>query len=368
MKHYEKIKKFLPAAILLPVVFGVLLVFYLQDKEKMKQAEELKKTLTTEQILKEEYTFQTEGNITYTFRADGILLVEGNGKTKEFSCFAEGQDYFLTSLYTAYTGTAPAEKKDAEAFLPVMDRVTSIVLGEGITEVGNSAFCSFTKAEQVTLPESLHTAGAAAFLGTGQDTGKEVAFTGKNRELITQTETSFLSVHDENFAKVLTGQNDAGEPLLRKEEERGTVPALPLLVNRVSMGENVYYELYDNGVLVVSGSGATYDFCGQSDAADHLKEELSLATRNDVAEQWFNKVTEILVTKDVDKIGDYALNNYKKTALVTVEAENVSYGRYAFGRCGALAAMETTWDIETTDTQVPETAFAGCRGEVPVKN
>lgn len=81
------------------------------------------------------------------------------------------------------------------------------------------------------------------------------------------------------------------------------------LLEVIKMGEDIEYQLYNNGLLVVSGSGVTYSFHSEADLYNYFKEHICCMTKNEVRERWFNQIKYVFINTNITEIGDYALSN-----------------------------------------------------------
>ncbi len=338
-----------------------------------RQTENPSVPLTEEEVLAEsrdrEYCIK-KGGITYTFRTDGILAVTGTGSTESFKNIEEAGNFFYMELYKLHTGTAPETPEEAAPFQAILDRVTAVEIAEGITALGDCSFTSFPYVETVSLPESLVEAGEYVFLGAGQGTGKELTITGTDTERICFSETSLLTINKlvEQKLEAESGKEAASAGTIvqegislpvRQENEQGTVPEEVLLAHRITLGDTLEASLYENGVLVLGGSGSTHDFKHYTELEQYIMEELHFVSRREVREQWFDKVSEILVTDGVERIGDYALAQYRYVNLISAEYIT-ELGSRAFFHCGTGNSRNLTWNITLENVSFMEDTFLNC--------
>lgn len=355
MKQKNKKKYYVVTVAAIGVVTAALL-FRGLSKEKESPVS-LTEPEAIEQSIDREYHVAS-GDVTYTFRTDGILLISGNGKTQDFKNLEESQIYFLKEIYKSHTGVYPDSLEQTAVFHCVLDRVTEIVVEEGVTGLGDSSCSPFYYTESVSLPVSLKEVGQFTFLGTGQMTGNALVYEGLNTEALEWEATSFTSVQELSKGSVgIMASND--KLSLRPLEEQGTVPAQEQLLYTAFMGDTVKYNLYSNGVLVISGYGSTYDFEHYSEMEEQLMEELHYVGRMELEEQWFNKVAEIVIEDSVERIGNNALALYRNALLVT--GSPTELGKRSFLNCGADTKDGTVWNMNLSDTKVDEDAFLRCR-------
>ena len=83
-------------------------------------------------------TYWNEGNLTWTLAADGTMTISGEGAMKAYSA----------------DGSPAAQKKD---------NVKKVVIQEGVTSIGMSAFNDCDSLTSITIPESVTSIGNYAF-------------------------------------------------------------------------------------------------------------------------------------------------------------------------------------------------------------
>ncbi len=91
----------------------------------------------------------TGDNITWTLDSEGILIVSGTGKMKDYFAFASGN-----------SETTPSPWYDKR------EQITKIIIDDGITHIGDYAFYECAAAE-LSLPKSIVSIGNSAFYGCG---------------------------------------------------------------------------------------------------------------------------------------------------------------------------------------------------------
>lgn len=324
------------------------------------------KSYTEEEIVKEgaekTYVFEENG-ITYLFYPDGTLKISGTGATQSFATVEEAKRWYLKELYRAHSGWYPEREEQLLSFRCLLDKVTRIEIEEGVTALGDSTFTPFYYVETVTAPKTVERVGHYVFLGTGQNAEGELLMYGFNSEELEYGNTSF-AITPEGVTETATGSAiRLGKILPRPEEERGTVPDEDLLIATIQMGEDITYRLYKNGVLYITGIGATYDFSHYAEMERHVMEELKYVSRIETETLWFDMVNEILIEDSVERIGDNALALYKYVSSVHGK-EVKELGSRTFFRMGRHAES-LEWDIDFTDTVIKEDTFFYCK-DAPV--
>ena len=83
-----------------------------------------------------------EDNLTWTLDADGMLTISGTGAMKDY-------DYY-------YNNSSPVCDNS---------NVKKVVIEDGVTSIGNWAFCNCTSLTDITIPDSVTSIGDSAFYG-----------------------------------------------------------------------------------------------------------------------------------------------------------------------------------------------------------
>ena len=84
-----------------------------------------------------------EDNLIWTLTADGTMTISGSGAMKGYSW---------------YSGSPATQKKD---------NVKKVVIQEGVTSIGNSAFYNCSNLKSIEIPEGVTSIGAFAFYNCG---------------------------------------------------------------------------------------------------------------------------------------------------------------------------------------------------------
>lgn len=84
-------------------------------------------------------TGSSTNNVSWEVTAEGVLTISGSGEMEDF----------------AGSSSAPWYEKEST--------ITSIVIGEGVTSIGNYAFCGLGNAQTATIPSSVKRIGVDAF-------------------------------------------------------------------------------------------------------------------------------------------------------------------------------------------------------------
>lgn len=121
---------------------------------------------------------------------------------------------------------------------------------------------------------------------------------------------------------------------------------------RFQMGDNVWFEYYnDSTLLVVTGTGATWDFESSGERWEAIK---------DNKDRFDPK--SIIIKDGVTRIGDYTLHGMYDVEKITVPNSLEEIGAYSFYRAG-MFAKSTTWiNLDLTKLKVENNSFAEAKG------
>ncbi|HOO06590.1 MAG TPA: leucine-rich repeat protein [Ruminococcus sp.] len=197
--------------------------------------------------------------------------------------------------------------------------LTSIDIPEGVTEIGSEAF-GYTSLTEVTLPESVATIGSNAFYGcSGLEKitipNKKCVFKGNLTDLTTpiegymdSTAYEYCFEHGVKFIDIETGESCI----------------------RGKCGDDLTYEVSDDGVLTITGSGKMYDdpsFSGKS------------------------SFTSVVFDGEITSISEGAFYNCDGIEEITIPETVTSIEADAFQSCDKLSKVTIlNKDCEITDS------------------
>ena len=93
----------------------------------------------------------------------GVLSITGTGPMWDYT-YIHGNNFLITlDLPNGEKDAVVQGPRTTADWTDYNDVVTSVVIGEGVTSVGNWAFAGMIQVQSVSLPESLETIGPAAF-------------------------------------------------------------------------------------------------------------------------------------------------------------------------------------------------------------
>ena len=358
----EKKNFYIGVVIIILLVIAIITSYIKNNSsENEKQNLDVNSKLESDTTIWTEETYKVEmGNyVTYVFSnssGEGILTVEGKGTIQDFGNLEDFQQYLIEELYMQHKKKQPTTQVEQNDFLDIINNVKKIKIEEGITKIGKGAFSTFFYVESVSIPTTVEQIEEVAFLGTGQY-AKETKWIGLDLSEIHYEENSFLATNGiaiseegEYFINIIDIDTNTGK------EDNYNLKELELL-EVIKMGEDIEYQLYNNGLLVVSGSGATYSFNSEADLYKYFKEHICCMTKNEVRERWFNQIKYVFINTNITEIGDYALSNMWYAEEIVVMPKLTKVGKNAFEGIGSYLKQETVWNVDFTETQMDETAL-----------
>lgn len=285
----------------------------------------------------------------------------GNGVTWEISG---------TTLTIGYEGEESGVMPDyaSETDMPwngSKTSITSIVVEEGVTRIGNYAFAGCTASESVSLPNSMEIIGYRAFLSNGFSSITipenviaigDAAFKG----------CSMTSVvwNARNCVKYVTSAgayasdfSSASNPFFGSPGPRTTITSF-------TFGETVElvprYVCYNMSVLssvTISDNVTTIgDYAFQNcSTLTAITIPESVETIGGYAFNSCTGITSITIPSSVTSIGTYAFKGSGLTSI-TIPNSVTSLGTYAFQSCTALATVTLSSEI----TVLGNNTFEGC--------
>ena len=289
-------------------------------------------------------------NLTWALYDTGVLYINGNGSMLDY-------DY-------------PKYSASAAPWSLLRDKITKVVVGSGVENIGTYAFYQCTNLAEVefaaeatltainegafgyisalktvTLPDSLKTIGKNAFYFSGL----EAVVLSADAALETIGDTAFRNCTALTSVYLPDGVKSIGYQIFRLAGDQVVVnvaantyanryvknngyafvarEVLPAVKYSGTCGEGLTWALYDNGVLYINGNGTMPEYT---------------FNKNDVtAAPWSayrSQIVKVVVDAGVENIGAYAF--YQCTNLAAVEfaadAALTTIGEGAFGYTSAL--------------------------------
>lgn len=248
----------------------------------------------------------------YDLSSDGVLQISGKGKMYD------------------YDSSKPAP------WFEFADSIQKIVLEDGITEIGSQAFRKLTSIESIDIPKSVSRINANAFIGckalkyislfSGIKEIEKYAFNGTG--LI---QCTYAGSRTEWNSIIIGGFNDSLISCNINCEKSAT-----MLTG--SCGNEVSYELYENGNLLISGKGRMKDYDSAKPApwftyADSINNVVIEEGITGIGSQSFRKctnLTSVSLPQTLSEIGSNAFIGCNALKTISIGMNVTSIGRYAF--------------------------------------
>ena len=321
-----------------------------------------------------------ENNITYTFDQDGLLTISGNGRiTDQTWLSGNGRFYYNNTLDRFYSfDSFQASVKSVVIQNGVTEigrnafsgcrKLTKVIISDSVTSIGDHAFSSCTGLTELTIPNSVISIGDDAFAWC----------TGLTKVTISDSVTS---IGDFSFQSCsgLTELNIPNSLTSIGKEAFGCCSGLTAITipNSVtSIGSHAFQSCSGLTNAVVPDSVATI---GEAifDGCDNLKQlklpgdlgsihkiigypklEKLIITGHSICNDFFPDpyVEEIIIEPGVQKIGDKAFYNARKVSFVRLPFGVTEIGNYAFSNCVDITEIELPQSL----VLIGESAFSNC--------
>ncbi len=186
-----------------------------------------------------------------------------------------------------------------------------VMLGSGLTTISSSAFRSCSGLEKVTISGTVASVGESAFQGCSAL--KDVYFRGDAQK----------------WAAVSIGSNNTA-----------LTSATIHYATADICGENLTWNLDENGTLTVTGTGEMYDFTAYN-------------------MPWYsqrNNVKKVVIADGVTNVGTWAFYNHSNLEEISFGDTVTNIGLRAFASCKNLVSI----NLEGNITTVGDYAFASC--------
>ncbi len=239
-------------------------------------------------------------------------------------------------MYNYGAGNAP--------WVSYKNAIKGVIIGEGVTSIGNCAFYGCTKLSDAVISSSVKTIGRYAFRKAKLT---DITFEGDNGWMI----------GDGTFA--FGNSTAAIEALLRRFYDNAwTAVDAPeeAVIALGKCGDDIIWMLYDTGKLSLSGTGAMYDYGTNGAPWASYKDNVNSVVIGDGVTSIGNSsfygcagITSVSLPSSLVSVGNYAFYGCKQLADVTVPASVGTIGKYAFRKVGLKSiTLEcgNRWDIE----------------------
>ncbi len=210
---------------------------------------------------------------------------------------------------------------------------TSYTVPDGITAIDFHAF-EWSKLESVVISDSVTSIGSNAF--DYSKNLKSVTVLSRNasfgKQVFDRTHESFtLYGYAGSTTEAYAAENGLNFVALITRE----------VISSGQCGDNVTWHLYDDGELVIEGTGAMWDWTSNRDVPwyDHAE-----------------SITAVTIGDSVTSIGDAAFDNCHSLTSISIPDSVISIGNSAFLACDSLTSIS----IPDSVTSIGEAAFYYC--------
>ena len=249
---------------------------------------------------------------TYLLTSDGVMTISGTGAMEDYS------NYYSTPWYSN------------------IEAITNIVIGEGVTSIGNHAFDNCEYATSVSIPASVTSIGDYAFRYCGDNATALTLTIAAESALTTIGEGAFygcISLTSFSFPSTVTTIGDIAF------YDCKSIASISIPASVTSIGESAFYNCgYNAAALTVA-----------------FAPESALTTIGDNAFGSAN-LTSITIPASVTTIGSMAFYRCESLASVSIPPSVTTIGYSAFEGCSTL----TTINIPASVTRIGANAFSGC--------
>ena len=253
----------------------------------------------------------------------------------------ENVDWVMTAggtLTISGTGAMADCEWNSAPWARACSEITSIVIGDGVTSIGNNAFQYCSSLTGAAIPGSVTAIGSSVFYGC--DALTDIYYGGYGIDWL-----------------ATAGHNDVpnGTAVHFKDD----------LYGKGACGENVNWVMTADGMLTISGTGAMTDCDSFGDPApwkicrQYIKSAVIGSGVTSIGKYAFyccEALTSVTIPDTVTVIGGGAFRGCSRLSGMTIPDTVTGIGSYAFYNCSSLPSVT----IPDGVTTISESAFEGC--------
>ena len=307
-----------------------------------------------------------EDNLTWTLTADGTMTISGEGAMKNYFNDSPARNNKNIKKVVIEDGITSI---GASAFLGYRS-LTSITIPSSVTSIGDFAFSDCTSLTNITIPESVTSIGDAAFFGCRSLTSIEIP-----SNVTSIGEYAFRSCTGLTSIEIPEGVTSIGDDAflgcdkLTVNLENGselTSENLGVDASKIRTYWNegdLTWTLTADGTLTISGTGAMKDYSSSDSPATQKKDSVNkVVIENGItsigAYAFYDcsGLTSIEIPESVTSIGEGAFSGCSSLANITIPNNVTSIGDGAFQSCSKLASIEIPEGV----ISIGDGAFQGC--------
>ena len=283
----------------------------------------------TDRNLTRSYSGQSEDGLNWTLTHDGTLTISGSGPMTDYELYPDSP--FSNAPWGEHYW-----------------RIKKIVINEGVTHVGDVAFCHGQSVASVSLPSTLTSIGWSSFFSCQSlsDITIPASVTKIGPEAFFQYSDNgdfHTDIHYKGTAQqwYQAGGNSAYNPQFTTVYCQGKA----LSTTSGQCGDNATWYFAD-GTLTIKGSGAIYDY-------EYIQEDFRAYS---TAPWWaWDEVKHVVVEEGITHIGAYAFSILVGAESVSLPNSLKSIGDDAFFGIGVSSLV-----IPDNVTEIGYYAFNAC--------
>ena len=292
-------------------------------------------------------------NLTWTL-LDGTLTISGTGDMYDFGYYESPWDNIRNTITRVVVGDG-VTRIGQYAFLDSTN-ITELVLPEGLESIGPHAFKNCSKLGTITIPNSMTNIGGDENHIEYDEQVDGDSFAGcdmlsdiycyANPDQLTWFDKDRNDFKRVNPKTVCHVKRDVLSSYEQKFSATVNVTFEGDLGTGGTCGDNLTWTIDDNNVLTIRGYGAMYDF------------DFATIPWNDFR----SSISAIDIGDEVTTIGTYAFYVCSSIESIDIPANVTSIGANAFYSCNSLETVI----IPASVTYIGPDAFFGCRNVTAV--
>lgn len=270
----------------------------------------------------------------------GTLTISGQGEMKNYTYWV------LNNVYSSLT----------QPWASNIDSITSVIIQDGVTSIGNSAFVAHKNLVSITIPKSIKTIGSDAFRACILSS-VEIA------DLAAWCETKFVNEDSSPFFYNKTTLYVNGESITTDliipdgvtEIQQFAFKELPSLMSVTipsslkKVGKDAFSTCTNLSFVDISDFSAWCQIDFESGSSNPLCNGGKLFVNG-------KKLTSIVIPEEITNIKNYTFIRLAGVSSVTIPDSVVSIGDGSFGGCSDLVNVSMSHNIKT----IGRNAFANC--------